>query len=134
LPESKTYQEKLLDPRWQKKRLEIFERDQWTCQTCLATDKTLHIHHRSYSPGLEPWDYEDFELLTLCADCHHSQKLQQEKSLADLQSSIRACGLSWKEISWLEEIIWSCLQLKDYDLIYKLTQILDEKIKAKESV
>lgn len=28
----KTYAEKLKDPRWQKRRLEIFERDDWTCQ------------------------------------------------------------------------------------------------------
>lgn len=28
------YKEKLKDPRWQKKRLQIFERDDWCCQKC----------------------------------------------------------------------------------------------------
>jgi len=27
-----TYKEKLLDPRWQKKRLEVLERDGWACR------------------------------------------------------------------------------------------------------
>lgn len=29
-----TYSQKLRDPRWQKKRLEILERDSFTCQHC----------------------------------------------------------------------------------------------------
>lgn len=28
------YSQKLLDPRWQRKRLEILQRDDFTCQVC----------------------------------------------------------------------------------------------------
>lgn len=51
------YSEKLKDPRWQKKRLEIMARDFFTCQMCQCKDNTLHVHHRHYIGGREPWDY-----------------------------------------------------------------------------
>jgi hypothetical protein len=62
------YKEKLLDPRWQKKRLEIFNRDEFTCQCCGDKDKTLNVHHKSYAN--EPWEVENSELITYCSDCH----------------------------------------------------------------
>lgn len=62
------YSEKLKDPRWQKKRLAIFERDGWKCVACDAKDKTLHVHHSSYHG--EPWEAPDEELDTLCDYCH----------------------------------------------------------------
>jgi hypothetical protein len=64
----KTYGEKLNDPRWQKKRLHIFERDNWACTMCGATDLTLHVHHEQYAG--EPWEVADEHLKTLCAACH----------------------------------------------------------------
>lgn len=66
----KAYAEKLKDPRWQKKRLEVFEHDKWTCKECGATDKTLNVHHLFYHQGFDPWDYAKEELITLCDDCH----------------------------------------------------------------
>jgi len=67
-----TYSEKLKDPRWQKRRLEILERDKFTCQECSATVKELHVHHRAYLRKTDPWDYPDSSLTTLCVDCHQS--------------------------------------------------------------
>ena len=49
-----TYKEKLLDPRWQKKRLEILNRDNFTCQCCGDDKKTLNIHHKYYNSNLYP--------------------------------------------------------------------------------
>jgi len=66
----KTYAEKLKDPRWQKKRLEIFERDYWQCMRCDCETKTLHAHHLLYIKDKEPWDYESNMIVTLCEDCH----------------------------------------------------------------
>lgn len=63
-----TYKEQLLDPRWQKKRLKILERDHWQCKSCGDTDSTLHIHHSSY--GVLAWEVSDEDLITVCADCH----------------------------------------------------------------
>lgn len=70
----KSYAEKLKDPRWQKKRLEILSRDDFMCQKCQDKESTLHVHHRYYESGVEPWDYEDHTLVTLCWDCHESEQ------------------------------------------------------------
>jgi hypothetical protein len=35
------YSDKLKDPRWQKKRLEVFERDGWCCQCCGDSESPL---------------------------------------------------------------------------------------------
>lgn len=67
---TKTYSEQLKDPRWQKKRLEIMERDKFTCQRCYDDESTLHVHHKHYHKGRMPWDYEPHELVTLCESCH----------------------------------------------------------------
>lgn len=64
------YSEKLKDPRWQKKRLEVFERDEWSCQRCGDPEHTLTVHHFSYSAGKEPWDYPLDNFMTLCQPCH----------------------------------------------------------------
>lgn len=67
---SGTYAEKFRDPQWQKKRLEIMERDSFTCQRCSSSDKTLNVHHSFYEKGKLPWEYPAYSLHTLCEDCH----------------------------------------------------------------
>lgn len=73
----KTYSEKLRDPRWQRKRLEILQRDNFTCRDCHAKDKTLHVHHCLYEKG-DPWETDDRFLLTLCEECHKSRQLLED--------------------------------------------------------
>jgi hypothetical protein len=51
-------------------RLEIFQRDMFSCRECGATEKSLHVHHCLYVFGADPWEYKPDDLLTLCADCH----------------------------------------------------------------
>lgn len=75
----KTYSEKLKDPRWQKKRLEIFERDSWSCRECFEKTETLHVHHGCYIKGRDPWDYDNELLVTLCEDCHQRMSLSRAK-------------------------------------------------------
>jgi hypothetical protein len=70
-----SYSEKLKSPKWQKKRLKIFERDSWKCRFCQSEERTLHVHHTEYIPGLDPWEYDDNLLLTLCEMCHNSDHL-----------------------------------------------------------
>lgn len=65
-----TYAEKLKDPRWQKKRLEILNRDEFTCQYCFSQTETLHVHHLQYIYSKEPWDYDNKFLITYCKKCH----------------------------------------------------------------
>lgn len=66
----KSYAEKLKDPRWQQKRLLILQRDDWTCRICLNKNDTLNVHHAFYRRGLDPWEYPDHTLFTLCETCH----------------------------------------------------------------
>lgn len=68
------YQQKLLDPRWQKKRLEILERDNWTCTNCGRTDLNLQVHHEFYSGN--PWDIDSSKLKTLCYVCHEGKHIK----------------------------------------------------------
>ena len=70
---AKDYKSKLLDPRWQKKRLEILNRDNWTCTICGCTGKTLHVHHKNYIYGSNPWEYTDTNFISLCNDCHETE-------------------------------------------------------------
>jgi hypothetical protein len=65
----KSYSELLLDPRWQKKRLNIMQRDQFACNFCGNTKNTLHVHHLQYTDS--PWDIDDKYLVTLCDECHN---------------------------------------------------------------
>lgn len=64
------YSEKLKDPRWQKRRLEILNRDKFGCRLCTNKDLTLHVHHLRYVNGIAPWEYPSDDLMTLCANCH----------------------------------------------------------------
>lgn len=63
-----TYSEKLKDPRWQKKRLEIFQRDSFKCTLCGDDKTTLHVHHLDYDG--DPWDIDNQYLITHCQHCH----------------------------------------------------------------
>lgn len=65
-----TYWEKLQDPRWQRRRLEIFGRAGFKCEACGNDKLQLHCHHKIYHKGREPWEYTDRELACLCDMCH----------------------------------------------------------------
>lgn len=62
------YKDKLKDPRWQRRRLEILQRDDFRCVLCGAHTKMLHVHHRMYFG--EPWEAPDWALETHCEECH----------------------------------------------------------------
>ena len=79
------------DPRWQKKRLEILERDKFTCLNCLSADKELHVHHLKYQKNTPVWSVDDCFLVTLCTECHdhiHKLKTDWEGYLTEAYQSI----------------------------------------------
>lgn len=78
----KTYSEKLLDIRWQKKRVEILVRDKWTCKKCGNGDRTMHVHHNCEYDGRDPWEYPENLLETLCCFCHKGEHPESEKQYA----------------------------------------------------
>jgi hypothetical protein len=67
------YAKKLMDPRWQKRRLEIMQRDEWKCLRCGDGKTTLNVHHLKYVYGRDPWEYQDDQLETLCENCHKKE-------------------------------------------------------------
>lgn len=65
-----TYKEQLLDPRWQKLRLEVFANAGFKCQHCDSETNQLHAHHLYYIARRMIWDYPTNSVICLCKDCH----------------------------------------------------------------
>jgi len=63
------YHQLLKDGRWQRRRLEIMQRDDFKCTKC-GTTNDLNVHHIRYIAGRKPWEYDDSDLITLCGKCH----------------------------------------------------------------
>lgn len=78
-PVRKTYSEKLKDPRWQKRRLEIMKSADFKCEYCGNAAETLHIHHLRYRG--EPWEARDEDLECLC-ETHHALREANEGEIA----------------------------------------------------
>lgn len=108
-----TYSEKLKDPRWQKKRLEVLQRDDFTCQSCLDTESTLHVHHHWYEKGKNPWEYPDNCFITLCESCHENETDQRKGMEEQLLQTLREAGLSYNDVEQLGGL------LHDYFVGYK---------------
>jgi len=87
------YSEKLQKPEWQNKRQEILKRDGYMCQRCSITDTELHIHHCYYENGLEPWEYNNQSLITLCRDCHEYETAHLDRNKRDMLNSLSRKGL-----------------------------------------
>jgi len=124
----KTYSEKLKDPRWQKKRLEIMDRDKFECQYCADTKTTLEIHHIKYIFNIDVWDYDNNLLITLCSDCH--------KRITNLKKNIKEnIDLSFTHIDVLSELnnlILTTIYFNPYELLLVnkfATKLLNKKIK-----
>ncbi len=105
----KTYSEKLRDPRWQRKRLEIMNRDNFECQRCHSATSTLNVHHRAYLKNRDPWDYQDHMLTTLCEPCH--ERTESNLRLVLDQIASNEALLNWIELFSKQEneraIEWS---------------------------
>jgi hypothetical protein len=93
---AKSYSEKLKDPRWQKLRLEVFERDEFACTRCGDKENTLNVHHWSYAKSGNPWDSDMGELDTVCEACH--KKIEDDISM--MKSIVRFNP----DIQWYEEL------------------------------
>jgi hypothetical protein len=96
----KKYSDYFKDPQWQRKRLEIFERDDFKCMVCMDATNQLHVHHKQYLPGNKPWEYEDNWLITLCASCHdkfHEKFNIKPKNVRKYKNEIDTSFLGFRE-------------------------------------
>lgn len=84
------YSEKLRHPNWQKKRLKILERDQFTCQVCGDNERTLHVHHIAYFG--DPWETPDRLLVTLCEVCHNEEESAMKNMQYEIIKGLRQAG------------------------------------------
>jgi 5-methylcytosine-specific restriction endonuclease McrA len=99
-----TYQEQIKHPKWQKRRLEILERDLYTCQHCNNKEKTLHVHHFYYEKILKIWEYPDDALITYCNVCHdewHKIKSEIDKRLRIDPEGLSEINKLVRMTSWL---------------------------------
>ncbi len=114
------YSEQLKSPMWQKKRLEIMQRDNFTCQDCGDTESQLQVHHKAYVFGNKVWEYENSDLITLCEDCHYS--------ISDLKKVIKAridCQfVSSDQLNYIDKIL-SGLSKMDLGEISQIAKDID---------
>jgi hypothetical protein len=122
------YKEQLKSPKWQKKRLEIMQRDNFTCQICGETEKQLHVHHLAYLPGRNIWDYSAQHLITVCEECHEFEHGKSEAyNLSLLLQDIGCCGITIYEVTkLLEELVGDdsimLTLIEAYEKTYKTTK------------
>jgi hypothetical protein len=104
-----SYSEKLKDPRWQKMRLEVMNRDSWTCQSCYNPGSSLNVHHLKYAISGNPWDSDPSDLITLCGNCHEIETGERADAEKMLLKSLKSIALS----SDLERLAkaFACMEL-----------------------
>lgn len=96
------YRKSFKDPRWQKRRLKILERDDWKCQKCGNSEEMLVVHHKWYGNERDtesnefrwryPWEYDDGDLVTLCDSCHQEEHEELSTIEADLIQILKQAG------------------------------------------
>lgn len=91
---------------WRSLRLEVFERDNNTCEKC-SSNKELNCHHNYYIPGRKLWEYPLSCFSTLCRICHEdfhkkikgSQLvIRNKKKLADKLEEERLNGFVFDSV------------------------------------
>ena len=122
------YSQKLKDPRWQRKRLEIFNRDNFTCQRCGNSNDMLAVHHISYNKN--PWESTNENLITLCSACHEEiHFVIGNKNMfweyINLPIAQVKKEIVQQDIEFIDEwetnhsIEWVCIEMKNKNNIYK---------------
>ena len=119
------YSDKLKNPQWQKKRLEILNRDEFTCQYCNSTDKELQVHHKMYKANCNPWEYDDKLLITLCLDCHKEAEEVRKAISAGLVESFYLAGIEANDLLQLQEsLLNATLNYGSTDIINTIIRFL----------
>lgn len=113
------YKEQIKTPQWQKRRLDIMQKDNFTCQICGSTEKTLNVHHFVYHEGKMIWDYADWELITLCEECHMQEHNMMDCIIEQIES-IKRRGVTMHEIKSLLDTIDISLYLGNDEIIHSI--------------
>lgn len=99
---SRSYKEKLKDPRWIKKAATVKARANDRCEDCGIQTDSLEAHHCWYRYGFEPWQYPLDALRALCSACHASRgKIEHQMRTSMARLSAEEVCLLHKGISQL---------------------------------
>lgn len=101
---NRSYSEKLRDPKWQKTRLEVMKRDDFSCTSCKDKESTLNVHHCYYEGYKDPWDYPLESLRTLCESCHKYEEDVKANAI-DINLVLREKGYLSEDILELGRIL-----------------------------
>jgi len=131
------YWQLLKRPEWQKKRLEMLNSAGWKCQNCGSKDNTLHVHHKQYFKGKDPWDYESDQLEVLCDECHNvqHQSIQNIKEIVSVSDVNEIYNLLlgysptdiYKKLTNYEDVSNFCAETQVIGTIAKLLTFVDPR-------
>lgn len=82
----------------------------------------LHVHHRYYDEGKDPWDYPSEALVTLCKDCHEYERREWKKNLDILGWVLARAGFISDDLIYLAEFIHNG-DLAIFEIMKNLRQI-----------
>lgn len=116
------YAQKLKDPRWQKVRLQVMQRDCFSCSLCGDEESTLFVHHGFYQYGIEPWEYPLESLHTLCESCHKTADETRE------ETKVRIGQMSMEAQEYLLGVIESLDRLNYGDFLNILLLFMNKRI------
>ncbi len=78
-----TFKKQYESPKWQKKRLEVLELSNYTCEECGDKETQLHVHHVRYIKGRKVWEYHTDALQCLCKNCHQKRHDTKEHKVVE---------------------------------------------------
>jgi len=129
--------EQYKDRRWQQKRLEIMQRDNWQCQRCYKSEGvSLNVHHSYYDKSRAPWEYPDDALHTWCEKCHegHYEAMKKFQRFEARLSQQQTMGLQSLRVHNMLETLGTLADLSlDDDTISKaISAVLEQGCKERE--
>ena len=73
------------------------QRDGFKCIECKSVGITLHVHHKTYIWGNDPWDYPNENFITLCESCHENEE-SAKIDFNDLVHDLLLMGNSYRDL------------------------------------
>lgn len=110
----KSYSDKLKSPLWQKKRLEILNRDGFMCMDCGDAENMLSVHHKYYTKGAEPWEYPSECYITVCDDCHKRRHEYRPQCEQNLLAALREVGADYWELQLLSQALYNAKSFSNF--------------------
>lgn len=115
----------------------------WNCTNCpngIGNGETLHVHHKKYIFGREPWEYDDDNFLTLCENCHNRGhgKIYERVTSKDAELltmdhiGINKWNINHVEAAMLPQVMKLIVDGSDFEVVYSFindysdSELLDE--------